>query len=149
MSKTYSIGGWVTADLKSICHYVNMMKKATKVTHPALLALKELIETDPQVNMLFTTMFHQKFEPPQPNPISDYMDMLFKMQTIIESPPVYKSKLGNAPLNHLLIYVMATHAGTMAFINEKVNKCFREILNAWAQLLNHPDSRAVLNKKVY
>jgi hypothetical protein len=44
---------------------------------------------------------------------------------------------------------MATPSGTMAFINDKVNKCFKEILNSWAQLLNNPDSKKVLNQKVY
>ena len=148
MSKTYKIGRWVQADLKVICKYVSMMRKAKTVTHPALVALQGLIESDPEVNMLFTTMFEQKFEPPEPNPISDYMDMLLKMQPVIESAPVYGSQLGSAPLNHLLIYVMATPSGTMAFINDKVNKCFKDILNAWAQLLNHPDSKEVLNRVV-
>ena len=148
MSKTYTLGRWVTADLKTISKYVKGMRRARGVTHPSLLALQDLIETDPEVNMLFTTMFTQEFDPPQENPISDYMDMLQKMQTIITSAPEYGSTLGSAPLNHILIYVMATPSGTMAFINDKVNKCFRNILNDWAQLLNSPDSREVLNKQV-
>ena len=124
------------------------MRTAKEITHPSLLALKNLIESDPEVYMLFITMFTQKIEPPQKNPISDYMDMLRKMQAIIIRAPVYKSELGNAPINHLLIYVLATPSGTMAFINDKVNKCFKNILNSWAQLLNSPDSQEVLNKKV-
>jgi hypothetical protein len=148
MSLTSRPGRWVTADLKSITKYVKKMRRAKEITHPSLLALKNLIETDPEVYMLFITMFTQKIEPPQKNPISDYMDMLRKMQAIIIRAPVYKSELGNAPINHLLIYVMATPSGTMAFINDKVNKCFKNILNSWAQLLNSPDSQEVLNKKV-
>jgi hypothetical protein len=142
------MGHWVTADLKTISKYVRKMRTAETVTHPALVALKDLIETDPEVNMLFTTMFTQEFDPPQDNPISDYMDMLLKMQTVITTAPVYGSVLGSAPINHLLIYVMATPSGTMAFINDKVNKCFKEILNSWAQLLNSPDSKEVLNRTV-
>ncbi|CAB4032040.1 phosphatidylserine decarboxylase family, partial [Paramuricea clavata] len=147
MSKTYTLGRWVTADLKTISKYVKGMRRARDVTHPSLLALQDLIETDPEVNMLFTTTFTQEFDPPQENPISDYMDMLKKMQTIITSAPEYGSTLGSALLNHILIYVMATPSGTMAFINDKVNKCFRDILNSRAQLLNSPDSREVLNKQ--
>ena len=145
---TTRLGRWVTADLKSISKYVKAMRTASEVTHPSLLALKDLIETDPEANMLFTTMFTQEFDPPQENPITDYMDMLLKMQTVITTAPVYKSELGSAPINHLLIYVMATPSGTQAFINDKVNKCFKDILNSWAQLLNSPDSREVLNKNV-
>jgi hypothetical protein len=148
MSKTYRLGGWVTADLKRICQAVKGIRVAETITHPSLLALQDLIETDAEVNMLFTTMFTQEFDPPQENPILDYMDMLQKMQTIITSAPVYGSTLGSAPLNHILIYVMATPSGTMAFIKDKVNKCFRDILNSWAQLLNSPDSREVLYREV-
>ena len=149
MSMTSKLGRWVTADLETISNCVKKMETAQNLTHPALLALKDLIETDPEVNMLFTTMFTENFDPPIINPISDYMDMLLKMQTVITSAPVYGSALGSAPINHLLIYVMATPSGTMAFINDKVNKCFKEILNSWAQLLNNPDSKKVLNQKVY
>jgi hypothetical protein len=127
---------------------VKGIRVAETITHPSLLALQDLIETDAEVNMLFTTMFTQEFDPPQENPILDYMDMLQKMQTIITSAPVYGSTLGSAPLNHILIYVMATPSGTMAFIKDKVNKCFRDILNSWAQLLNSPDSREVLYREV-
>ena len=148
MAMTSRIGHWVTADLKSISKYVRKMRIAEKVCHPALLALQDLIETDPEVNMLFTTMFTQEFDPPQENPIKNYMDMLLKMQEVIVKPPVYGSDLGSAPINHLLIYVMATPSGTMAFINDKVNKCFKDILNSWAQVLNHPDSKWVLNREV-
>ena len=36
----------------------------------------------------------------------------------------------------------------MAFIDDKVNKCFKDILNSWAQLLNSKDSQEVLNTEV-
>ena len=52
------------------------------------------------------------------------------------------------PFNHLLKYVMATPSGTMAFINDKLNKWFKDILNDWAQFVNNPDSRTVLNQQV-
>jgi hypothetical protein len=50
--------------------------------------------------------------------------------------------------NHLLKYVMATPSGTMAFINDKLNQWFKDILNDWAQFVNNPDSRTVLNQQV-
>ena len=138
----------MTADLNAIFKAVKQISVSRKITHPSLLALQDLIETDPEVNMLFTTMFTQQFDPPQVNPISDYMDMLRKMETIITRAPEFNSKLGIAPLNHLLIYVMATPSGTMAFINDKVTKCFRDILNSWKQFLDNPDSKYCLNRKV-
>ena len=139
----------MTADMNHIFRAVKQIPVlCKKVTHPSLLALQDLIETDPEINMLFSTMFTQQFDPPQVNPITDYMDMLRKMQTIITRPPEYTNSLGSAPLNHILIYVMATPSGTMAFINDKVNKCFRDILNSWKQLLDHPDSKYCLNQTV-
>ncbi|XP_028402207.1 L-tryptophan decarboxylase-like [Dendronephthya gigantea] len=149
MSITYRLGHWVTADIKTICRHVKSMRTADEVTRPSLLALKDLIETDPEVNMLFSAMFTYEFEDPDipENPITDYMDMLLKFQEVISKPPGYTDPLGSAPINHILIYVMATPAGTMAFINDKVNKCFKDILNDWAQLLNHEDSKEALNSK--
>jgi hypothetical protein len=88
MSKTYRLGHWVTADFETISNYVRRMHSAVEITHPSLLALQDLIETDPEVYMLFTTMFTQKVavhpgEKYPGNPISNYMDMLRKMQIII------------------------------------------------------------------
>ena len=148
MSNTSRLGNRVTADLNEICKCVKGIPTSETITHPSLLALQELIEIDPEVNMLFTTMFTEKFDPPQENPIKDYMDMLLKMQTIIMKAPEYNSIIGTVPLNHILIYVTSTPSGKMAFINDKVNKCFKDILNSWAQFLNSPDSRDVLNTKV-
>ena len=148
MSKTHRLRNWVTAVLNEICKCVKGIPTSDEITHPALLALQDLIESDPKVNMLFTTMFTEKFDPPQENPIKDYMDMLLKMQTIIMKAPEYNSIIGTVPLNHILIYVTSTPSGKMAFINDKVNKCFKDILDSWAQFLNSPDSRDVLNTKV-
>ena len=153
MSKTYRLGNWVTADFEKINNYVRRMHSAVEITHPSLLALQNLIETDPEIYMLFTTMFTQKVavdpgEEYPGNPISNYTDMLKKMQGIITSAPEYNSTLGDLPLSHILKYVMATPSGTMAFINDKVNKCFKDILNDWTQFLNNPDSRTVLNQQV-
>ncbi|CAB3994518.1 Hypothetical predicted protein [Paramuricea clavata] len=153
MTKTYKLGNWVTADFKTISKYVRRMHSPVKITRPSLLALQDLIETNPEVYMLFTTMFTQKvvIDPGEEypvNPISDYRDMLKKMEIIITAAPEYNSTLGVLPLKHLLEYVMATPSGTMAFINDKVNKCFKDILNDWAQFLGNPDSRTVLNQQV-
>ncbi|CAB4020674.1 Hypothetical predicted protein [Paramuricea clavata] len=153
MSKTYRLGHWVTADFEIISKYVRRMHSAVEITHPSLLALQDLIETDPKLYMLFKTMFTQKVavgpgEKYPANPISGYTDMLKKMQIIITRAPVYNSTLGGLPLNHILKYITATPSGTMAFINDKVNKCFKDILNDWAQFLDNPDSRTVLNQQV-
>jgi phosphatidylserine decarboxylase len=153
MSKTYRLGHWVTADFETISNYVRRMHSAVEITHPSLLALQDLIETDPEVYMLFTTMFTQKVavhpgEKYPGNPISNYTDMLRKMQIIITRAPEYNSTLGIVPLDRILKYATATPSGTMAFINDKVNKCFKDILNDWAQFLDNPDSRTVLNQQV-
>ncbi|XP_028402109.1 L-tryptophan decarboxylase-like [Dendronephthya gigantea] len=147
MSKTYTLGNWLAADLKTIYKYIKQIRRADQLTRPSLLALQDLIETDPEVNMLFSTMFTYKFPDPDipESPISDYMDMLLKMQTVMSGAPEYNSVLGSAPLNSLLVYVMATPPGTMAFITDKVNKCFRAILRDWAHYLSNEDSKQVLN----
>lgn len=45
------------------------------------------------------------------------------------------------------MYAMATPSGTIAFLNEKVSKCFKAILLIWAQFLDSPDSRCVLDRE--
>ncbi|KAJ7374248.1 hypothetical protein OS493_007327 [Desmophyllum pertusum] len=41
---------------------------------------------------------------------------------------------------------MATTAGFAAFLNDKVNKLFKNILNYWGSFLSSPDSCYVLSK---
>ena len=134
--------------MDAICKAVSKIRTAEVILHPTLIALKQLIEEDPEINMYFTTMFQQEFVPPQKNSITDYIDMLRKMQTAITSAPVFNSDLGSAPLNHLLIYVIATPSGTIAFNNDKVNKCFKEILNSWKKVLDSQLSQQVLSREV-
>lgn len=41
---------------------------------------------------------------------------------------------------------MGTPAGASAFLNEKVNRQLKKILNQWAVFLRSPDSRRVLSE---
>ena len=157
MAATARAGNWLP-DKEAVKRYVaNILKKVREsppnqeaAFHTYILELKELIETDPEVNMLFTTMFEQDAGDPLGGSsiCENYTQMLSAMNYIMTIAPEFNdSDLVGVPLNALLLYPMATPSGTMAFLNDKVNQCFRKILRNWAQLLNNPDSRYVLNQQ--
>ncbi|RWU04240.1 phosphatidylserine decarboxylase [Pseudodesulfovibrio sp. S3] len=120
---------------------------------PVVQEFKELIENDPELLMLFTQMFE---EVPQKEPyltdptgqpqIRSYQQMLQEMNRIIvQAPEFNQTGLVGFPLNAILNWPMATHAGATAFLNPKVNRQLKKILAQWAVFLDSPDSRSVLS----
>lgn len=145
MAATARAGQWLPYDKEAISKYVeDVMKQATNTKdpgdrkgastlaldlHPCIEELKDLIETDPEVYMLFTTMFTQKPVDPHPGSVHNYTDMLVAMNHIMTIAPKFSdSDMVGVPLNALLLYPMATPSGTTAFLNDKVNQSFRKIL---------------------
>ena len=113
--------------------------------HSYVNELKDLIETDPQVNMLFTSMFTEEPQDPDPESrIRDYTEMLILMNYITTTAPSFVGLY--APIEDILQYAMATPSGTIAFLNKDVNRCFKKVLSNWARFLDHPNSRYVLDR---
>jgi phosphatidylserine decarboxylase len=114
---------------------------------------KELIENDPQLYMLFNQMFEQvprrkpfSRDPTGKPQIRDYHKMLQVLNRILTKAPEFNTTgLVGFPINAILDWPMGTPAGTEAFLNEKVNRQLKKILNQWAVFLGSPDSRYVLN----
>ncbi|CAB4033429.1 phosphatidylserine decarboxylase family, partial [Paramuricea clavata] len=130
------------------------------IKQKSVLAFKELIETDPEVYMLFSDMFSEPPADSSDNPIKYYMDMLRKMDAIIGAAPKFQYNSDDdddddeddyqdpaKPFGNILVYVVATPSGSKAFINDKVNKCLRDILRTWTKFLDSPQSKLALNKK--
>ncbi|CAF9915776.1 MAG: hypothetical protein HETSPECPRED_002580 [Heterodermia speciosa] len=121
---------------------------------PVIQELQIIIETDPQLFMLFHTMFE---EVPKPQPASgilpvslpglqSYQDMLEALNVIIQQAPAYTTTLwAGFPINYEFREVMCTESGREAFLNEKVNAQFKKILNEWSAFLDSTDSVAVLS----
>ena len=113
--------------------------------HSYVNELKDLIETDPEVYMLFTSMFTEDPQDPDPESrIRDYTELLILINHIATTAPTFAGV--NAPIYDLLLYPAATPSGKAAFLNEDVNRCFKKILSNWARFLDHPNSRYALDR---
>ncbi|XP_019858487.1 PREDICTED: uncharacterized protein LOC105314547, partial [Amphimedon queenslandica] len=116
---------------------------------PPVRALQVLIETDSEVNMFFHQMFRQiPAKDPTCKPhITNYRLMLRLINHIMTKAPEFnESGLVGFPINAILNWPMGTTGGFAAFLNDKVNVHFKNILNHWAIFLKSEESRYVLNK---
>ena len=156
-------GGWLPKDPSVVDRYVKrLIEKEYKTTnifkieklqeereiglvyHSAIKNLKDLIESDPEVFKFFNLMFTQV--PHAYRQIPGYRVLLGLLNIIISiAPPFYASDLVGVPIMGILLRPMITPAGTNAFMNDKVNKAFKEILSTWCVFLKSLDSRYVLS----
>ena len=116
--------------------------------HPPVKDLKELIESDSEVNMFFHMMFRQKhiLDPTGKPQIRNYRVMLRLINHIMTKTPEYNdSGLVGFPINAILNWPMGTAGGFAAFLNDKVNTSFKNILNHWAIYLKSKESCYALN----
>lgn len=121
--------------------------------HPPIQKLKELIENDSEVNMFFHQMFSQVPKKPPYNEsptgkpqVRNYRQMLRLMNAIMTRAPEYnETGLVGFPINAILDWSMGTTGGYAAFLNDKVNRHFKVILNYWGKYLTSADSRYVLS----
>lgn len=155
----YRVGKWLPSDQKTLNEWRSDLIRETDNSAgkdellPVIQEFKDLIENDPELFMLFTEMFNQvpKKPPfdkdPVGNPqVRDYNHMLQLMNTLMTRAPEFnKTGLVGFPINAILDWAMGTPAGTTAFLNEKVNRQLKKILNQWAVFLASPDSRYVLS----
>lgn len=74
--------------------------------------------------------------------------MLRLFNKILTRAPKYSdSGLVGFPINAILAWPMATVGGYAAFLNDKVNKHFKDILNSFGCYLKSADSCSVLNSQ--
>ncbi len=157
-SAPYGVGKWLPSDQLLLDRWMAKLIKETESSEKPLLPVveefKHIIEEDPQLYMLFNQMFDQvphsksfSRDPTGPPRITTYRQMLRAMNRILTTAPEFnKTGLVGFPINAILAWPMGTPAGTMAFLNEKVNRQLKIILNQWARFLNSADSCYVLNK---
>lgn len=115
--------------------------------HPPVEALKNAILTDPEINMFFHQMFWQQYKlEGQGVKIPSWQLMIVIIDYIMTTAPKFnKTGLVGFPINVILNWPMATTAGFAAFLNDKVNRLFKNILQYWGKgYLSSKDSCAVL-----
>ncbi|XP_028416692.1 L-tryptophan decarboxylase-like [Dendronephthya gigantea] len=129
-------------------HHHEMINKMA--LHPPVAALRDKIISDPEINMFFHQMFWQQLTLPdisEGKKIWCWQIMILLINMIMRKAPEYnKTGLVGFPINVILNWPMATTAGFAAFLNDKVNRLFKDILNYWGEFLSSYDSTYVLNK---
>ena len=143
----FLVGPWLASDQKILNRWVDeRILEADKDNRPLLPVIKEfkdLIEGDPELLMLFTQMFEEisakpefRNDPTGKPQVRDYRHMLRVLNHIMTTAPGFnKTGLVGFPINAILNWPMGTRAGTAAFLNEKVNRQLKKILNHWAVFL--------------
>ena len=162
----YRVGKWLPSDqrvldkwLAALIQEVDQVEVAQAYgfahlrLHPAVQKLKDLIEEDAEVYMLFSKMFDEVPNKPPYNlspigkpQVKDYTQMLRLISTVMtRAPECSEAGLVGFPINAILDWSMGTASGHAAFLNPKVNSVFKEILNEWGLFLTTKDSLSALH----
>lgn len=154
----YRVGAWLPSDQRVLdawlCDLIAEVDARPAPLHPVIQDLKDLIEHDAEVYMLFHLMFSQVPHRPPYNrdpagrpQVRDYHVMLQLFNCIVTRAPEFdRSGLVGFPINAILDWPMGTRAGFAAFLSSKVNAQLRKVLDAWARFLASKDSVHVLNE---
>ncbi|KAL9984006.1 hypothetical protein ACROYT_G006259 [Oculina patagonica] len=105
--------------------------------HQPVEDLKNAILTDPEINMFFHQMFWQQYQLPDSSEgvkIPTWQLMIILIDYIMTTAPKYnETGLVGFPINVILNWPMNTTAGFAAFLNDKVNRLFKNILKYWGE----------------
>jgi phosphatidylserine decarboxylase len=156
----FRVGKWLPSDQRVLDEWLASLirrvdsRAATTSLHPSVQALKDLIESEPDVYMWFTQMFTQVPRTPEfaTTPIGtpqvrSYTHALELINAVLTTAPEFnETGLVGFPINAILDWSMATDAGGSAFLDSQVNERLKAILDAWGAFLASSDSRYVLSK---
>ena len=156
-------GRWLPYDHEVLQQWLSEMviqvDDRPKPLAPAVLALKQLIESDTVLFMHVSSMFEQvpttapyDFDGLGRPQLRDYRHMLQVMNMMMTSAPKWDASVHNVgwigfPLNVILNWPMSTPSGKAFFLDERVNSAIKGILCTWAEYLVSPDSANVLSTK--
>ncbi|MTI31359.1 phosphatidylserine decarboxylase family protein [Xanthovirga aplysinae] len=156
------ISGYLPKEIKYIGKWLsNLVKKAAKEKKEqgksyelaeSIKNMEFLLENNPQLKEKVNTMIHQGLnihhekEPLVEYCIETISDMLMTMNYIIGRAPRFEPELSHStfPMSGLFVYMMATNTGWEVFRDPDFNTCLRNILQAWCDYLDSPDSLNVI-----
>ena len=150
----FRVGKWLPSDQQVLGRWLDdLIAKADARGDVPLLPVveefRQLIERDPEIYMLFASMLMQtprKLTPADKPQVRTVDHMLKLFNHILTHAPEYDDTgLVGFPVNAILDWAMGTHAGFAAFLNDRVNRQFKKMLNEWGLFLKSVDSAGVLN----
>jgi phosphatidylserine decarboxylase len=148
------VGAWLPRDLDTLESWLAEFTARVEQQdppaplHPVMVEFQELIATNPVVRMYLTQMIQQvpKTKAYSQRHLKSVDQMLRLINAVLtEAPGFDETELVGAPINAIIDWAMGTPAGFAAFRDDDVNAIFKKVLNTWAEFLNGPDSRYVIN----
>jgi len=152
----HRVGKWLPSDHRILDDWIRALIKdvhaAERPLHPLVRELADLIEGDPHLYMRANQMFTQVPKKPPYNKsptgepqVRDYRVMLRLISAVMTTAPVFdRTALVGCPLNAILDWSMGTEGGVAFFLNEKINRQLKKILDEWGRFLRSTDSTYVL-----
>ena len=154
----YRVGQWLPTDQAVLDEWLRRTIRAAAANPrplaPAIVELRDLIESDATLYMNFHRMFEQlpdtprfKRTPTGAPQVRNYMHMLELINHVLATAPEYnRTGLVGFPINAILDWPMCTQAGIDAFLDSRVNAAILRILSVWSEFLSSPASAYVLNR---
>lgn len=149
----YRVGQWLPSDQEFISHWLADLIQRVEADGevrllPVVADFKATVEQDAELYMLFSAMLTQVpfRKTPTNEPQVRTLEHLFKLfnYVLTHAPEYNDTGLVGFPINAILDWAMGTHAGYAAFLNDKANRQFKLLLNAWGTFLGSADSTSVL-----
>ncbi|KAF7318071.1 Phosphatidylserine decarboxylase [Mycena chlorophos] len=109
---------------------------------PVVADFQDFIEANSDIYMGFHQMFEEQPETSVVAAVKDYKTLCKVFNKLIQEAPFY-GDIG-PPFYMVLSGCMNTQGGFTTFLNEKLNKHFKEMWGVWAEYLESPASRSVL-----
>jgi phosphatidylserine decarboxylase len=150
----YRVGDWLPSDQAFLGRWLNDLvsrvdSQAEVPLLPVLEDFRRLIERDPEICMLFSTMLTQvpfRKTPTHEPQVRTVEKMLALFNHVMTHAPEYNDTgLVGFPINAILDWPMGTHAGFAAFLNDAANAQFKRMLDEWGIFLRSAESASVLN----
>lgn len=132
--------------LRDVKEELSETRLAASPWTPPVLALENLLRSDPIVRMYALEMLQQV--PEQHRVVATLDALLMALQMLSTRAPKYSPDPARAnffPASTLFVYMMMTPAGQVLFRVGAFNDCLRAILKSWCVYLDSPASRDVLH----
>jgi phosphatidylserine decarboxylase len=131
-----------------VAQHVDRATKEDRQLHPTVAAFQRLIDSDAVVRMCVEGMITEgpSAEAYRKRHIENPEQLLRSLDALLTFAPEFNEQaLLTTPFGAIFEAAMGTAAGFEAFRHPLINDALRDILNAWSDFLNSPESLYVLN----
>lgn len=154
----YRVGEWLPSDHAMLTAWLEKCAARAHASDaelaPVLVEFQELIESRPEIYMLFNGMFTEVPKKPPYNrdpagepTVRSYQQMISMLNVVLRTTPEFnETGVVGFPINAILDWAMGTEAGFAAFLHPEVNAMLKKVLSAFGDFLTSSASAAALNE---